>query len=67
MLARRILINRTHETTLRFLPPYIVTRKHVDQVVDALDEILSGLEVEVASANTPKAKSAKTAASGSKR
>jgi acetylornithine aminotransferase/acetylornithine/N-succinyldiaminopimelate aminotransferase len=41
MLARKIIINRTHETTLRFLPPYIIERKHVDQVVQALDSILS--------------------------
>ena len=33
MLARKIVINRTHETTLRFLPPFIIERKHVDQVV----------------------------------
>jgi acetylornithine aminotransferase/acetylornithine/N-succinyldiaminopimelate aminotransferase len=41
MLARKIVINRTHETTLRFLPPFIIERKHVDQVVEALDSILS--------------------------
>ena len=41
MLERKIIINRTHEFTLRFLPPYIVERKHVDQVVEALDSILS--------------------------
>jgi acetylornithine aminotransferase/acetylornithine/N-succinyldiaminopimelate aminotransferase len=41
MLERKIVINRTHETTLRFLPPYIIERKHVDQVVKALDSILS--------------------------
>ena len=41
MLARKIVINRTHETTLRFLPPFIIERKHVDQVVQALDSILS--------------------------
>lgn len=41
MLARKIIINRTHETTLRFLPPYIIGKKHVDLVVDAIDSILS--------------------------
>lgn len=45
MLERGIIINRTHETTLRFLPPYIVTRKHIDQVVQALDEVLSSCTV----------------------
>jgi len=35
-----ILINRTHDTVLRFLPPYIIEKKHVDQVVRALDRAL---------------------------
>jgi acetylornithine aminotransferase/acetylornithine/N-succinyldiaminopimelate aminotransferase len=35
-----IIINRTHGTVLRFLPPYIVARRHIDQVVEALDEAL---------------------------
>src|SRR5450432_967516 len=37
LLRQGILINRTHETVLRFLPPYIIQKKHVDQVVRALD------------------------------
>jgi acetylornithine aminotransferase/acetylornithine/N-succinyldiaminopimelate aminotransferase len=41
LLAKGILINRTHETVLRFLPPYIAEKKHVDQVIDALDSALS--------------------------
>ena len=41
MLERRILINRTSETVLRFLPPYITGREHVDMAVSALNEILS--------------------------
>jgi acetylornithine aminotransferase/acetylornithine/N-succinyldiaminopimelate aminotransferase len=41
MLARRILINRTSETVLRFLPPYIMGREHVDIAVSALNEILN--------------------------
>jgi len=41
MLEKKIIINRTHETVLRFLPPYVVTKKQVEEVVKALDEILS--------------------------
>ena len=40
MLERRILINRTNETVLRFLPPYIMGREHVDLAVSALNDIL---------------------------
>jgi acetylornithine aminotransferase/acetylornithine/N-succinyldiaminopimelate aminotransferase len=43
LLRRRILINRTNDTVLRFLPPYIIQKKHVNQVVRTLDEVLSGL------------------------
>jgi acetylornithine/N-succinyldiaminopimelate aminotransferase len=41
LLRQGILINRTHETVLRFLPPYIIQKKHVDQVVRALDAALT--------------------------
>jgi acetylornithine/N-succinyldiaminopimelate aminotransferase len=41
LLAKRILINRTHETVLRFLPPYIIQEKHVDEVIRALDSTLT--------------------------
>jgi acetylornithine/N-succinyldiaminopimelate aminotransferase len=36
LLEQGIIINRTHETVLRFLPPYTVERKHVDHVIEAL-------------------------------
>jgi acetylornithine aminotransferase/acetylornithine/N-succinyldiaminopimelate aminotransferase len=40
-----IIINRTHEKVLRFLPPYIVQKKHIDQLVAELDRALSaGIE-----------------------
>ena len=39
MLKRNILINCTSDTVLRFLPPYILEKKHVDQAIAALDEI----------------------------
>ncbi len=40
MMERRIIINRTSDTVLRFLPPYILERKHVEIAVNALDELL---------------------------
>lgn len=52
MLERHIVINRTSETVLRFLPPYILERQHIDQAVQALDEILSSA---AATANLPAA------------
>ena len=41
MLKRRILINCTSDTVLRFLPPYILEREHVDEAIDALDAIFT--------------------------
>lgn len=41
MLQRKIIINCTHGTVLRFLPPYVITKKNVETVVQALDEVLS--------------------------
>ena len=41
MMQRRILINRTSETVLRFLPPYILGKSHVDLAIAALDEVLA--------------------------
>ena len=39
--AHHIILNRTSETVLRFLPPYILTRDHVDQAVTALETTLA--------------------------
>ena len=41
LMRRGILINRTNETVLRFLPPYIIEKKHVDRVIRELDIALS--------------------------
>jgi acetylornithine aminotransferase/acetylornithine/N-succinyldiaminopimelate aminotransferase len=41
MLKRHILINCTSDTVLRFLPPYILERAHVDTTIVALDEIFT--------------------------
>jgi len=40
MMERRIIINRTSDTVLRFLPPFILERKHVETAISALDELL---------------------------
>jgi acetylornithine/N-succinyldiaminopimelate aminotransferase len=52
MMQRRILINRTSETVLRFLPPYILGREHVDTAIHALDEILTEVAPQTAGAQT---------------
>jgi acetylornithine/N-succinyldiaminopimelate aminotransferase len=41
LLEEGIIINRTHETVLRFLPPYIIKKKHVDSVTSALSAALA--------------------------
>ena len=40
MMEHRIILNRTSETVLRFLPPYILEKKHVDIAVDNLSKLL---------------------------
>jgi acetylornithine aminotransferase/acetylornithine/N-succinyldiaminopimelate aminotransferase len=40
LLQEGIIINRTHETVLRFLPPYVIQKKHVDRLIKALDAAL---------------------------
>lgn len=43
LLERRVIINRTHETVLRFLPPYIVTLRQLDLLIAELDAALGAL------------------------
>jgi len=52
MQERRILINRTSETVLRFLPPYILGREHVDTAISALDEVLTERALQSAGAHS---------------
>jgi len=51
MMQKHILINRTHETVLRFLPPYILSKADVDTTVQALDEIFTEQGAEIAHAH----------------
>jgi acetylornithine aminotransferase/acetylornithine/N-succinyldiaminopimelate aminotransferase len=41
LMERKIIINRTSETVLRFLPPYILEKQHVDIAIAALDELFT--------------------------
>ncbi len=43
MRDRRVLINLTAERVLRFIPPLIIGRPHVDEAIAALSDVLSGL------------------------
>ncbi len=52
MFEKRILLNRTSETVLRFLPPFLITRQEVDFTITALDELLKEYEENGAKQNT---------------
>jgi predicted acetylornithine/succinylornithine family transaminase len=43
-LKKRLIINCTHDTVLRLLPPLIITKKDVDYAVKILDEALKWQE-----------------------
>ena len=45
-LEAGFLLNCTQEKVLRFLPPLIVERHHVDQLIAALRPILAALPLE---------------------
>lgn len=40
---RGVLVNCTHQTVLRFLPPYIVTEQHCDTLLEELGDVLKSL------------------------
>lgn len=48
LFERHILINRTSETVLRFLPPYLITKAHVDETIAALSSLIAEAETAVA-------------------
>ena len=53
MLKRRIIINCTSDTVLRFLPPYIIDHQHVDEAIKGLDEIFTEKAAAVPAQNQP--------------
>jgi acetylornithine/N-succinyldiaminopimelate aminotransferase len=44
MLKHHVVINCTSDTTLRFLPPFIFERAHVDTTIAALDKVFTTYE-----------------------
>ena len=38
-----LLMNCTHDTVLRFLPPYIITEQHVDEAIEILTRSLAAV------------------------
>jgi len=54
LLDQGVIINRTHDTVLRFLPPYILEKNHVDQAIDTLDTALAAVPVTVQKLETRK-------------
>jgi len=44
MLKHHVVINCTSDTTLRFLPPFIFERVHVDTTIAALDKVFTTYE-----------------------
>ena len=43
MVAQGVLVKETHDTTLRFAPPLVITEAEVDLAVDALTVVLSDI------------------------
>lgn len=44
MLDKGFIINCAGHNTLRFVPPLIITRKEIDQLIDALEETLNQIQ-----------------------
>ena len=42
---RGVLLNVTHDTVLRFVPPLIVTKQEIDAMIAILDGIFAEVEV----------------------
>jgi acetylornithine/N-succinyldiaminopimelate aminotransferase len=54
LLKLGTIVNRTDETVIRFLPPFIVKKQHIDTAVRQIDQILSKSTVAVATAGRNK-------------
>ena len=44
LLRRGFICNVAHDTTLRLLPPFVITRAEIDDFLRALDTVLGEIE-----------------------
>jgi acetylornithine/N-succinyldiaminopimelate aminotransferase len=44
LLRKGFIANAAHETVLRLLPPFVITKRDIDEFLAALDEVLSEVE-----------------------
>ena len=44
LLARGFITNAAHETVLRLLPPFIISREDIDEFLTALDAVLGEIK-----------------------
>ena len=40
-LQRKLLVNRTSETVVRLLPPYVITEREIDEALPVLEEAIA--------------------------
>ena len=45
LLQRGFIINCTHDTVLRMLPPFVITEKQIDKFIKALRPVLEAQQV----------------------
>ena len=45
-LAKGVILNRTNDTVLRFLPPFILQKKHVDEAMKVIAPLFGSLEAQ---------------------
>jgi acetylornithine/N-succinyldiaminopimelate aminotransferase len=48
LLKKGVIANAAHDTVLRLLPPFVITRKDIDEFLGVLDEVLGEIESEYA-------------------
>ena len=46
LLKKGFITNAAHETVLRLLPPFIISKKNIDEFLSALDAVLGDIEAE---------------------
>jgi acetylornithine/N-succinyldiaminopimelate aminotransferase len=44
LLNKGIITNAAHDTVLRLLPPFIISKQNIDEFMLALDEVLAEIE-----------------------